>query len=164
MPTSLHREVALRPPGTDILATIDLLNSFEKYCMCPFALCPRFFPRGYPLGSHPYHLDATTTLTQRVRCPARIIRVRNRSLWSRNWLWRNPHLRQRPTTLQPIHPPNIKTIGLVGAGQHHLRSIRLRGTIPASSVSPTIQYQLPTVSIASGEPDNDVIRERVCVI
>jgi hypothetical protein len=78
-------------------------------------------------------------------------------------LWRNLHLRQRPTTLQPIHPPNIKTIGLVGDGQHHFRSIRMRGTIPASSVSPTIQYQLPTVSIASGEPDTDVIRERVCV-
>ena len=64
MPTSPHREVALRPPGTDILATIDLLNSSEKFCMCPYALFPRLFPMGYPLRSHPYNTGATTTLTQ----------------------------------------------------------------------------------------------------
>jgi len=46
MPTSLLREVALRPPGTDIFATIDRLISSEKLCICPCALCPRFFPWG----------------------------------------------------------------------------------------------------------------------
>ena len=56
MPTSLLRELALRPPGTDILTTKDRLNSSEKYCMCPYALCPRFFPWGYtPRGLPPTH-------------------------------------------------------------------------------------------------------------
>jgi hypothetical protein len=66
MPTSLLREVALRPPGTDIFATIDRLISSEKVCMCPYALCPRFFPWGIPQGTTTHsQLDATTTLTQR---------------------------------------------------------------------------------------------------